>query len=494
MKSSTATAPPATRLVAAAERIAQVVDDRELAVALSALGDDALLDLLAGTAEAQRALDLVAGPVSAEVARRSARELGYSGLAQRKGHRNAMSLVQNITGESRADVARAVRTGEELGIPTVPVSTDASRPAAATPSWLQLLRDALAAGRVGSAQFHAIRTGLGEPPTDRYPDLDPEFLPRAWAVAVDQLLGEAGTTPVEELRAAARIARDRLDPVGVRLRFEERYARRAFRTWTDETGQEHGRIDFDDEAAAWVHSILQAALRPRRGPRFVGADAAEKTAEAEADPRSNEQLAYDTLIAVLRTGAAADPAQAFGDRQPGVRIVVEQSAISRPREKGGMRVTGIGHLEDTGQALPGGVIEKFLCDAGSIPIHHDTHGRPLDLGREARLFTAKQRIAIGIRDGGCVWPSCIAPPSECEVHHIDHWWEHHGKTDVDDGVPLCRNCHMRLHNQGWRIVRVRDAATGVDTYWLHPPAHPLTGETGEPTRLSTKSPRRFAAA
>ena len=73
MKSSTATAPPATRLVAAAERIAQVVDDRELAVALSALGDDALLDLLAGTAEAQRALDLVAGPVSAEVARLRAR-------------------------------------------------------------------------------------------------------------------------------------------------------------------------------------------------------------------------------------------------------------------------------------------------------------------------------------------------------------------------------------------------------------------------------------
>ena len=36
MKSSTAAAPPATRLVAVAERIAQVVDDRELAVALSA--------------------------------------------------------------------------------------------------------------------------------------------------------------------------------------------------------------------------------------------------------------------------------------------------------------------------------------------------------------------------------------------------------------------------------------------------------------------------
>ncbi len=299
---------------------------------------------------------------------------------------------------------------------------------------------------------------------------------------------------MEELRNAARIARDRLDPVGVTLRFEERFRARSFRTWVDEQGQHHGRIVFDDEAAAWVHAILGAALRPRRGPRFVGSGSAERAAEAVEDERTNEQLQYDTLVAVLRTGANADPDQAFGDRQPGVRIIVEQSAVERAGERGAMRVARAGHLEDGGAAVPGGLVEKLLCDAGALAVELDPLGRPLDVGRDRRLFTRKQRIAIAARDGGCIWPSCVAPISQCEFHHTDHWWEHHGRTDVDDGVPLCRNCHLRLHNQGWRITRSRDPISALDTYWLHPPPDPATGEVDESILLESKSPRRFQAA
>jgi hypothetical protein len=36
--------------------------------------------------------------------------------------------------------------------------------------------------------------------------------------------------------------------------------------------------------------------------------------------------------------------------------------------------------------------------------------------------------------------------------------------------------------------------TDTDTYWLHPPPDPQTGEVGEPTRLVSRSPRRFEAA
>ncbi|MFE5408363.1 HNH endonuclease [Microbacterium sp. NPDC056569] len=93
-----------------------------------------------------------------------------------------------------------------------------------------------------------------------------------------------------------------------------------------------------------------------------------------------------------------------------------------------------------------------------------------------------------------MWPSCGAPISQCEYHHIDHWWEHHGRTDVDDGIALCRSCHLRLHNQRWRITRTRDPITDADTYRLHPPPDPTTGEIGEPVELRSKSPRRFEAA
>jgi hypothetical protein len=52
--------------------------------------------------------------------------------------------------------------------------------------------------------------------------------------------------------------------------------------------------------------------------------------------------------------------------------------------------------------VPGGVVEARLCDAGAIPVIWDPDGRPLDVGRELRLFSRKQRIAIAARDGGCV--------------------------------------------------------------------------------------------
>lgn len=493
-----------SRLLAATGRVAERVGDAEVSSLVTDLDDERLLSVIADAASARDALDVVLAAGAAEVARRSARDLGYQGLAQRKGHRNVTSLVQNITGQTRADVGRALRTGEDLlpVIPAEPVtpsggSPDATPPAPvvpAVPRWRSLLRDALQEGRIGPAPFQAIRAGLGEPPVERYPDLDPEFLPAAWAAAVERLLTEASTLPVEELRNAARIARDRLDPVGVTIRFEERYQARSYRMWTDEHGQRQGRIAFDDDAAAWFDTIINSALRPRRGPRFVGPDAAERTETAAADERTNEQLQYDTLLAILRTGASADPNQAFGDRQPGVRIIVEATAIQNADQRGEMRVTGVGHLEDGGQALPGGLIESYLCNAGALPVQMDGFGRPLDLGREQRLFSKKQRIAIAARDGGCIWPSCTAPPSWCEYHHNDHWHEDHGKTDVDDGVPLCKNCHLRLHNQGWRISRERDPDTGIDIYWLHPPPDPDTGEILEPIRLHSKSPRRFTAA
>lgn len=481
------------RMVDASARVGAAVSD----VVPSTFPDETLLHVLADATEARKALDLIVASLSAEVALRSDRERGHDGLAQRRGHRNAVSLVQNITGQSKADVSRAMRTGEDLAATDAePVTGDdlEAAPAPVAPRWQLLLREALTDGTLTTAQHHAIRAGLGEPPVERYPELAPDFLPEAWANAVEVLLSESGEVPVEDLRAAARIARDRLDPVGVTIRFEERFAARSFRTWIDETGQNHARIVFDDDAAAWVHAILHAALRPRRGPRFVDPSAAADAAVVATDERSNEQVQYDTILAVLRTGAAADPNQSFGDRQPGVRIIVDASAISVPVGSDVPRVNGVGHIEDGGQAIPSGVVEKYLCDAGSIAVLLDPHGRPLDVGREQRLFGRKQRIAIAVRDGGCIGPSCSAPVSHTEIHHIRQWTRDRGRTDVDDGVPLCRNCHLRLHNLGGTITRERDPQTGLDRYLLHWPPDPSTGRVPAPIALRTRSPRRFEAA
>jgi hypothetical protein len=492
-------ASPMQRMSDAVARVVATVGVR----AVDTLDDEALVHLLRDAADARNALDVVLASASAVVDRPSARALGQAGLAQREGHRNGTSLLQSLTGQSRADVGRAVRAGEDLvPLPPAPVTVDAAREsdASSEPRWRKLLRDALVSGRISQAQFQAIRGGLGEPPVERYPDLDPDFLPAAWAVAVERLLDEAAERPVEALRADAQIARDRLDPVGMTQRFEERFAGRSFRMWVDDLGQRHARIAFDDDAAAWVDAILQAALRPRRGPRFVDSSGGPESAadRASEDDRTNDQLSYDTVMAVLRAGAAADPTQAFGDRQPGVRIVVEAGAVRTEVDASTgadiTTITGVGHVEDGGQSLPGGVVESYLCDAGSLAVTVDDHGRPLDVGRERRLFTRAQRIGITVREGGCIGIGCTAPPSQVEIHHIDHWSEHGGRTDIDDGVPLCRNHHLGLHNRGERITRRRDAGSAEDSYWLHSPPDPTTGELRAPRRLLSRNPRRFAAA
>ncbi|MFH8251453.1 HNH endonuclease [Microbacterium sp. B2969] len=455
------------RLTEATGRIEAVMGASEVPSA-TAVDDEALLAGLHAVTDARRALDVVAAALSAEIERRSKRELGYSGLAQRTGHRTATTLIQTVTGQTAVEVRKATDAGRDLiaGVIAPQARGDAPPPE----PWFAPLTRALGDGALSRDQFDAIRRGLGEPPIDRYPHDDPDRLREGWREAAVILIEEAADRVVEDLRAAARLARDTLDPLGTQLRFEERFERRSFTMWVDENGQHCARIRFDDDGAAWARTLLNAALRPRRGPRFV-APADGAPAEPDADRRTNEQLQYDRILAVLKTGAQADPAQAFGDRQPGVRIVVSRDDLERER--------GVGYYEETGQAAPAGVVETYLCDAGVLPVIVDGQGSPLDVGREKRLFTRRQRIAMAIRDGGCL--DCGAEPSRCEAHHLDHWHEHHGRTDTADGVLLCRNCHMRLHNLGFRIIRDEFG------YWLHPPA----GSEEKPRLLRPRSLLRF---
>ncbi len=163
---------------------------------------------------------------------------------------------------------------------------------------------------------------------------------------------------------------------------------RSFSTWTDRDGTRRGSFAFDDEGGAWIDAIIATALRPRRGgPRFVDSDEKARAEELANDPRTNEQLAYDLVIDVLRAGALADAESVFGTRQAGIRVVVTDGAhadalAGRP---------AVALLEDADVTLPGWLAATRCCDSGTITVIHDAHGNPLDLGREARLYSAKQR-------------------------------------------------------------------------------------------------------
>lgn len=433
------------------------------------LSDESVLLALAEVAalanDAARLQTVLAGVL----AQRSSREQGHNGLSAVHGHASPVSLIQSITGSTKADAARQVRVGSSLLDEAGPAGGESDAGAPVAVAWHEPLRRALLEGALTTAQQDAIRRGLGDPLDDR-----------AWSIAAEQLIDEAPTMPVEELGKRARIVRDLLDAAGAEERSQRRYEQRAFRMWTDHDGQHHARITFDDEGALWLRSLSNAAMRPRRrGPRFVTDDERAAADDLVNDPRTNEQLEYDLIMDVLRAGSLATAADVFGARQPGVRVIVVQDAIG-PRDALG-RMLAVGHAEDGGDALAGSIIDRNLCTHGSREVTTDREGNPLYLGREQRLFSPAQRLTLAARDGGCIWPGCTLPASYTEAHHIDEYVADEGRTDVDRGVLLCRYHHMHIHAHGYKITR-----SGHGPFVLHPPP----GD-GPPRELTSKAPWKW---
>lgn len=440
------------------------VEACDLSSRMAGLGGNELVDAVTAAAELARAAERVSIVSAGITASRSARSTGQDGLAQSRGHRTPAALVQDLAGISHAEAQRQVRLGLALleadatdavdadGTPDAGDARDsvAPVPPEVRPPWHGKLSEAMIQGRISATQQDTILRALG------HPTEDDAGTHAAWQAAAEHLIEESAQRTVEELRIQARAIRDQLDPAGAERRYAERYERRSFRIWTDADGIERGRIDFEDDGAAWIRAIRDAALRPRRGgPRFVDSAEAVQAKDLADDPRTNDQLSYDLLIDVLRAGALADAESVFGTRQAGVRIVQVMDAS-------GSAVST--RTEDYGLSLPLAAAQQRVCETGSVTVTVDPFGNPLNLGRESRVFTPRQRVALSIRDGGCRWKGCERPASYCEAHHVDEWHADHGRTDIDRGILLCRHHHMQLHHSGWRITRA-----GKEDFVLHPP-------------------------
>ena len=457
-----------------------------------------VIERTTGIIREAEALRTVAAGVAAAL---SSREAGHGGLAQTRGHRSVTSLIQDLTGVSRHQAGKVTRLGQSLlevaatgdadlgagpGEVPEPVEGPSADPDAAPPvpsrPWHACLEDAYTARRISLDQQTAIRDGLGEPVAapagaDGLAALTPDPAGAAvsadeptaeamadacaaWAAAAEQLIEEAAHRTVEDLAAAARVIRDTLDPEGAKRRFEQQFEGRSIRRWTDRNGIKHAHIQFEPGGAALFDSIVDSAMRPRRGgPRFIDPDEKAAADALIADPRTNQQLEYDLVVGVIHAGALADAATVFGARQAGLRII--ETATARDAERAGRAAVAI--IEDTNVTVPAAFAAQHACNTGTVTITVDGTGNPLNLGRDARLFSPKQRLVMAVRDGGCGWAGCDRPASYCEAHHIDPYSQG-GRTDVDRGILLCRFHHMNLHHNGWWITR-----DGAGPFVLHSP-------------------------
>ena len=108
-------------------------------------------------------------------------------------------------------------------------------------------------------------------------------------------------------------------------------------------------------------------------------------------------------------------------------------------------------LLDDGSRMTAGQARRLACEAGIIPVVLGETSQPLDLGRTARLFTKAQRIALGLRDGGCTAKGCETSASGCHAHHDDPW-SRGGLTDLANGRLLCPRHHRLAHDSRYAMT------------------------------------------
>ena len=97
------------------------------------------------------------------------------------------------------------------------------------------------------------------------------------------------------------------------------------------------------------------------------------------------------------------------------------------------------------------VLQRLGCDAILQGMLDGLDGRPLDLGRRARTATMNQKVAIAARYPTCRVGDCRVKSKDCQFHHVN-FWEHGGRTDLDNLVPLCGRHHKLVHEGGWGLV------------------------------------------
>ncbi len=243
-------------------------------------------------------------------------------------------------------------------------------------------------------------------------------------------------------------------------------------------GDESETVSAEALQAVVLTDLYDRATSPRRGgPSFLAPDDAALVERMRADERTPEQYASDVFLDLLRAGAHADSSQLLSSGAPSVRVVV----TARDMRDG----SGFGELEGQADVISLPSVQRLICAGSHTPILISSAGQPLDVGRSQRFFTARQRIALAARDGGCRWAGCERPPSWCEAHHIEPWDSARGRTDVADGLLLCRHHHLLVHNNGWRIER-RRGPDGLDEYRAMPPERG-DADTREPIPLPTHS-------
>lgn len=319
--------------------------------------------------------------------------------------------------------------------------------AAALRSTCSATAQALASGTIGLGQAQVITRVI-----QRLPSALPSS---ARENGEHLLLQHAQVLNPADLGRAGRHLTHTLDPNGV-SRDEHEATERAGITFAATLyGAGIARGDLDAESLA----LIQSAIEPLSAPL--------PATNGVIDTRTAARRRLDALLNIVRhyldcpTATSVDP----GTRRTGVHLSVIVSESTLRAQPG----ASAGHLS-WGGVISAQTARRLACDSTFTPILTSASGRILDVGRRTRVVSAALWEALVVRDGGCAFPGCDAPPSRCQAHHVRHWVDG-GRTALTNLVLLCDHHHLRVlhdkeHTDRWQVQIDRDTACPVFT----PPA------------------------
>jgi hypothetical protein len=268
------------------------------------------------------------------------------------------------------------------------------------------------------------------------------------------------------------------DPDGADSHAERRHARRGL--WLASTWEGMVAVNglLEPEAGQTLLAALEPLARPANGE----------------DSRSGGQRQADALTELARRALEAGRLPQTGGVRPQLTVIVHLESLQGrpgPGSLGGH--TDLGALEPEacrrlacdgavtrvlvtrqptrhhehrcnhqdhdalgGHDRDGGLATRLQTAAALLPpILGGAPSQPLDVGRTSRVVQPAQRVALAVRDGGCVFPDCARPLAWCDAHHLQHWLDG-GPTDLTNLALLCRAHHRAVHEGGWQLTRGPD--------------------------------------
>jgi hypothetical protein len=154
-----------------------------------------------------------------------------------------------------------------------------------------------------------------------------------------------------------------------------------------------------------------------------------------SDTRTPGKRRADALRSICADHLADGDTPVSGGFRPQVTVITPLDAL--------LGLAGGAELEDAGAITPE-TLRRIACDADITRVITGPDGLPLDVGRTHRVVPWWIRVALNIRDKGCVIPGCQTRPRYCDAHHIIHWADG-GQTALEWLCLLCARHHTMIH-------------------------------------------------